>query len=258
MNRTAIILVGVSLIVVALGFFSVFLSIITWEVAGIIMGAFLTILSLIMGLLALENKKATMDVNPVKLQKIEKSCEKPNTNGSPLLPDTEEITQVTLNNKFLDEIYQEAYNRAINEYEDVKLYGFSLIVEPFVDFKSKVTLLFNFYSKWSNRILTVFYQDAESDFSIGEPIKKARFDFQKKVFNKLPWQTAPHFLEAMSKSFDVIKPLSQARGTQCCISIIAKRNKWIIIFEDGSNGNEYKFYWDGKGLNESNFEQEII
>jgi hypothetical protein len=58
----------------------------------------------------------------------------------------------------------------------------------------------------------------------------------------------------LNKIYDKIKPLPAVKGTSYMIWKHVSDN-WNIKFEDGLNGNEYCFEWNGLGLDENSIKQ---
>lgn len=261
MNQGAIVFVGILAVLLWL-FLGVF-SIIPWQVVGVLVSISIGIPSL---LLVYEKEKASITGSStiiktksegkeeiqVKLQKAERKEQK-NT-FSALLPDITEITKLKIDDNFLDQIYEIARSEAIKEYDDAQLSYFCVQVFPFGKWRS-VNIYFDFYSKWANKICSFQYSSLTSDIKHFKPDKPAKTDLQKGVFDDLPWKTYPHFLQALSMTYDKIKPLPSVKDTYYQISIEGNQKKWYIVFEDGFSGNEYRYYWDGLGLNKTNFKE---
>jgi len=180
---------------------------------------------------------------------IMKRIEQKHTTGSSLLPDITEITKLKIDNNFLDQLYEEARSKAVNTYDDAKLSYFAIQAFPFEDPPS-VAIYFHFYSQWADRICVFQYSDLTSNLKHYTPNKQAA-DFQRGAFKDLPWKTSPNFLQALSKIYDKIKPLPSVKDTKYHFFKHGSEIYWTIVFEDGVNGNEYWFEWDGHRLDES-------
>jgi hypothetical protein len=255
MNQKAIVSLGIAGVVssVFLGFFLI----IPWQVAGVLVGVFIGIPTL---LLHYERGKTNESISHPKPEerheenkqftpRQEEIGDQKVPLGSPLLPDTTKITKLEIDDKFLDKTYEEARSKAVNVYDDAGLSHFSVQVFPFKD-NPMVCVYFDFYSKWANRICSFQYSDLSSKLTHCLPNKLAR-TAEREVFKDLPWKTSPHFLQVLSKVYDRIKPLSSVKDTHYILFVTAFQEHWTIKFEDGLNGNEYWFDWDGKGLNEN-------
>jgi hypothetical protein len=258
MNQKAIVSLGIVGVIssVLLGV----LSIIPWQVSGVLVPVFIGVPTL---LLHYERGKTKEGISHAKFE--EKHAEKENIQlsppkaemkepkapkGSPLLPDSTEITRLRIDGNFVDKIYEEARNEALNTYDDAQLSYFAIQASPFETEGPMVYIYFDFYSKWANRICRFQYSDLSSKLKHYTPDKHAK-KYEGSVFNDLPWKRSPHFLECLNKVYDKIKPLSFVKGTNYILFVEASEEDWSIKFEDGLNGNEYWYDWNGKGLDEN-------
>jgi hypothetical protein len=263
MYQKAIVSVGMSAAVlwIFLGIFSI----IPWQVAGVLAAVSIGIPSL---LLTYERGKPRTSASQGKLEENYEEKEQENpapakpeekgqqvSTGSLLLPDTTDITKLGIDNNFLDKIYEEARSKAVNTYNDARLSYFAIQVFPFEKARSFVCVYFDFYSKWAGRICSFQYSDLSSTLRHSMPNKPATTDYQKGLFGQLPWKTNPRYLELLRRCYDRIKPLPSVEGTNYLLFVNGSQEHWSLKFEDGLNGNEYWFDWDGKGLDESNVKQ---
>jgi hypothetical protein len=248
MNQKAIVIVGIVgvFLCVLLGA----LSIIPWQVAGVLIAVSIGIPTL---LLKFEEK---YEGNKKKQQipaSTEMNKEKITTESQPQ-HNMSVITKLGTEEDFLDRTYEEARREAVTTFGDAQLSYFAIQGVYENASPPNLNVYFHFYSKWSNRVCTFQYSDIDFKLKHYKPNKHAKFDFEKETFKDLPWKTSPRFLQALSRSYDKIKPLPAVRGTYYLIWKRASEN-WNIKFEDGSNGNEYSFEWDGLGLDENSIKQ---
>jgi hypothetical protein len=249
MNQKAIVSIGILAVFFWL-FLGIFL-IIPWQVASVFIAISIGIPTL---LLHYERGKSNIDVNQANILQTAEKEEKIDITGSPLLPDVTEITKLKIDNDFLDRLYEEARSKAVKAYNDAKLSEFSIQAFPFRK-PASVHIYFYFYSKWANRTCHFQYSQSTHALKHYTPNKQAMAEFQKGVFEDLPWKTSPHFLQALSKIYDKIKPLPSAEDTNFSLSKLATDKNWSIKFEDGLSGNDYWFKWDGLGLDETNIKR---
>ena len=257
MNQKAIVIIGVAGVILS-ALFSIF-SLIPWQVAGVLIAVSIGIPTL---LLKLEEKqegnKKNQTTSPEKNQTtspiIQLNKEKSIT--SQLQPEISVITKLGTEEGFLDRIFDEAQREALDTFNDARLSNFAVqgSYEVTVSPSEVLYVYFDFYSKWANKVCKFQHSSINFKLKHYKPNKQARFDFEKEVFNDLPWKTNPHFLQALNKVYDKIKPLPAIQGTWYQISKRVSDN-WNITFEDGSNGNEYSFEWNGLGLDENSIKQ---
>lgn len=219
MNQKIIVSVGILMVFlwISLGLFSI----IPWQITGVLTAVSIGVPTL---LLHYERGKPNESVSQTKATerndittnrqplKKEVNEEQQSTTGSPLLPELADITHLKIDSIFLDRIYQEARNKANNIYNDAKLSYFIIQGRPFDNIPT-VSVHFDFYSKWADKICTFQYSDLTSNVKHYTPNKQAKTDFRRGVFNDLPWKTSPRFLEALSRAYDKIKPLPCMEGT---------------------------------------------
>jgi len=174
---------------------------------------------------------------------------------SQLLPDATDIVGLKIDNNFIDQMYNEARSEAIGIFNDVQLSSFSIQVFPF-QHPPMVNIYFDFYSKWADKICSFQYIGSESPYlRLIKPYKTPIIDNHREVFSNLPWKNTALLLLALRKSYDKIKPLTSTEET--CYNLFAYAQPtvyWRFIFEDGFNGNRYRFSWDTKGLAEKNIQ----
>jgi len=260
MNKKIIIYIGIFtfFLWILLGFFSI----ISWQVVGVLATGSIGVTTL---LFSYERERTVASVKQIKSdEKLEENenrqittpkadvTEKKFITGSQLLSDTTEIIKLRIDDDFLDKIYEEARSKAVDTFNDVKLSYFSIQVFPF-DRYPHFYIYFWFYSKWADKICVFQWAEFPTPHLwYHKPNKRASSDYDRKVFNNLPWKFSPLFLQALNKSYDRIKPLTSVEGTNYIISASAwLMGSWRITFEDGFNGNEYSFTWDGEGLDEN-------
>jgi len=175
---------------------------------------------------------------------------------SPLLPDITKITRLNINDRLLDQIYEEAHRRAINVYHDAQLSHFTIQVLPFQLSRPSVNIYLIFYSKWAGKVCEFAYHDSSGQLDHMPPDKRPIIDSYKRSFTTLPWKESPQWMEFLNRVYAKIGPLSSA--SQTCYHLSAEPNqkiRWAAHFEDGFSGNEYSFRWNGKGLDENSIEQ---
>jgi hypothetical protein len=176
--------------------------------------------------------------------------------GSPLLPDITKITRLNIDDRLLDQIYEEVHRRAINIYHDAQLSYFTIQVFPFQLSGTSVNIYLNFYSKWADKICKFAYHDPSGQLDHMPPDKRPTFDSFKRSFTTLPWKESPQWMEFLNRVYAKIGPLSSASGTFYHLSAEPNQKiRWTVSFEDGFSGNEYSFRWNGKGLDENSIEQ---
>ena len=201
-------------------------------------------------------EQETNQKSATPLAKTSFSIEKKNQ-SSVLLPDRNEITKLNITDGLLDQIYEQAQTQAITMYYDAQLSSFTIQVFPFQDVGASVNIYFSFYSKWVNKTCTFRYSDFQPQVEHTLPDKRARSDYDKQIFNTLPWRESPQWLQFLGRVYVRIKPIPPAKSTCYHLNARAysKNTPWRVTFEDGFSGNEYVFEWDGKGLDENSIKQ---
>ena len=261
MNQKAIVTLSISAVLFWL-FLGIFV-IIPWQVAGVLVAISVGIASL---LLNYERGKTSESINQTRPEielKPQKDHEEHTQFEFPksilqeskdtfrtLLPDVTDTTNLKIDNSFLDQLYENAHSKAIKTYSDAKLSSFCIQAIPF-DKTPSINIYFDFYSKWTDRICRFQYSSLTSDLKHYTPNKTAKLDFDRKTLDDLPWRNSPHFLQALSKAYDKIKPLPSVEGTYYSINMSGYLKNWHISFEDGLSGNEHKYDWNGGGLDEN-------
>jgi hypothetical protein len=248
-------------VIVSLGILGVFLSIflgsisiIPWQVSGVLVAVCIGIPTL---LLHYERGKSNTSISHGKPARSNEEKRAPKAaTGSPLLPDTTEVTKLEMDDVLLDKIYEQARSEAVKTYDDAGLSSFSIQVYPFESGRPSVYIYFVFYSKWANKICDFQYSDLTSSLKHYTPDKRAKTDVYRRVFSTLPWKTSPQFLRALKLAYDKIKPLPSVKGTSYLFFRLASQDHWSLKFEDGTSGEEYSFSWNGQGLDENSIRQE--
>jgi len=173
---------------------------------------------------------------------------------SALLPDNTQITKLNINDSLLDKIYEQAQRIAIDLYHDAQLSYFAIQVFPYDKHGASVNIYLDFYSKWTDKICGFQYSDLSEDLRHITPDKSPMVDFQRSVFAALPWKTSPQWMQFLNRTYAKIRPLPPAEGT-CYHLSVSTSTDWNLKFEDGFSGKEYKFKWNGRGLDENSIKQ---
>jgi len=174
--------------------------------------------------------------------------------GSALLPDSAQMTRLSVDEGFLDEIYEQAHRKAIDIYHDAQLSCFTIQVWPFMI--PKVNIYLDFYSKWADKSCTFVYSDRVQRVKHSPPDKPPKFDSDKEVFTTLPWKKNPQWKQFLDRVYVRIGPFATALGTSYHLHADPTRNtNWWIKFNDDFTGKEYSFSWDGKGLDENSIKR---
>jgi hypothetical protein len=87
------------------------------------------------------------------------------------------------------------------------------------------------------------------------PDKPVEKDYTGRVFDTLPWKKSPHWMQFLNRVYVKIGPLHPAIGTSYSLDVFppqTMRLPWILSFEDGLSGQEYKFAWSGGAIDEDN------
>jgi len=163
-----------------------------------------------------------------------------------LLPDETNISRLKIDNALLSELYGQACGRAVDKYHDAKLNGLSIVVHPYTPSGDKVAILFDFYSKWANRVCRFYISETEDMHELlpDHPAEES----DKATFDELPWVKAQNWAQFLKKSCEKVGPLSPNPWTNYMLSADAHRKlQWWISFEDGVTGKRSNFDWDGIG-----------
>jgi hypothetical protein len=159
-----------------------------------------------------------------------------------LLPDPNCTWKLSVDNALLNELYGQAYGLAVNKYHDAKLSGLGILVSPYRH--DRVSILFDFYSRWARRECTFFISEI-LDMTESVPSKPKAAGA---TFEELPWIRDPNWQQFLKKSCEKAGPLSPAFNTGYILSADAGEGpQWWISFTDGVTGKECRFDWDGKG-----------
>lgn len=272
MNQKAVVTVGV--IGVFLWVFLGGFSTISWQVAGVLIAVSIGIPTL---LLHYERGKSSTIINravseekqkeenrqttPTAKSKIQNDKKEISSNElqiqkRALMLDKKEITKLDIDNDLLDQIYEQACSYALRIYYDAQLSSFVILSFPFQEVGANVTIYFDFYSKWADKICTFRYSDAFPQVEHSMPDRPAKNDYYKKVYANLPWKESPQWIHFLKRAYVKIGPLTPALKTYYHFATYAYSSpRWSVKFTDGFSGKEYKFEWDGKGLDENSIKQ---
>ena len=147
--------------------------------AGLISTAFIGIIGLILAYETLKPKKAKFTKFEQEEKNVLSGSSKPKIVEkelfelssvykkieSPLLPDVSKITELKLDNKLLDNIYERAEKKAIEVYSDAKFNRFSIQVQPF-GLQPSVCVYMWFYSKIGNKVCFLQYADYTKEVTL--------------------------------------------------------------------------------------------
>jgi hypothetical protein len=167
---------------------------------------------------------------------------------SALLPEKIKIIKINIDNDFLDKIYEQTRREAIEMYHDAQLSSFSIQVFPFQDHQN---VYFDFYSKFANKICTFIYFGLYKQVEHRSPDKRQSIESEKGVYTILPWKKSPQWMKFIERAYIQIVPLTPHEKSCYHLLSNSMEKYWALNFEDGFNGEEYSFRWDGKGLNGS-------
>jgi hypothetical protein len=206
MNQKAIVIIGVTGVILSVLFGAS--SLIPWQVAGVLIAVSIGIPTLLLKLEEKQEGNKKNQTTPI----IQLNKEKSTT--SQLQPEISVITKLGTEEGFLDSIFDKAQREGVDTFNDARLSYFS-VQGSYADVSpsSVLCVYFDFYSKWANKVCKFQYTSIGFKLKHHKPNKHARFDFEKEVFNDLPWKTNPHFLQALNKVYDKIKPLPAVQGT---------------------------------------------
>lgn len=158
------------------------------------------------------------------------------------LPDPNNVSKLNIDNDLLNELYGQAYSRAVSKYHDAKLSSLTILVYPYKD--DRVSIHFNFYSQWAGRQCTLMIGEI-GDMRESLPNKPTEGEA---TFEELPWVRDPNWPQFLKKSCEKVGPLPPAPGSDCFLLAEAGGNfRWRVAFEDGVTGKVFWLRWDGKG-----------
>lgn len=169
-----------------------------------------------------------------------------------LLPDVNEIMKLTISESFIDGLFEQARTQAVKIHQDTELSSFSIQVFPYSKTGSLVTIYFDFYSKWADKIATFRVSEKCPEVTFSPPLKVNKKDHSVSVFDKLPWKESPHWLDFMGRVFEKRKPFHPSLGTNYQLSAYTWDEvfPWRLIVQDDFNGTNFTYKWDGKGLDD--------
>ena len=185
------------------------------------------------------------------------TIEEKKSQKSVLLPDTQDITKLNIDDNLLDQIYEQAHTQAINTYHDAKLSIFTIQVFPFQRIGANVTIYLDFYSKWADKTCTFRYSDFQPQVEHSTPDKRAKSDYDRKVFENMPWKESPQWMQFLKRVYVKITPISPSTKTYYHLTARAYSQEapWKVTFEDGFSGEEHPYVWNGKGLDEDSIKR---
>jgi hypothetical protein len=173
-----------------------------------------------------------------------------------LLSAAQNITNLNITNDLLDKIYEQAFTQVNQLCHDAKLSDFSIIVRPFNEKNTEVSVNFHFYSKFANKIFAFRYSDGAPQVEHVLPDKYAKDQYDKIVFENLPWKECPQWMHFLGRAYTKIPSLSPVSSSYYTLSSHAFATpNWRARFYDGFTGNEPAYSWDGKGLGEDNIKE---
>lgn len=180
---------------------------------------------------------------------------KEETQESAKLPDFFQITKFRIDNSLLNELYELARREAINLYDDARLSAFTFQVFPYAN-QQNVNIYFKFYSKWADKLCTFISRDYVRQVEHWLPDKRPMSTQDRAVLVSLPWKESPQWIAFVEKTYAKIEPLTPSRNSSYhVIANASDEVPWFIKFEDGFNGKECAFKWDGKGLDETSIKR---
>jgi hypothetical protein len=190
-----------------------------------------------------KTQKTQLEITPSKETEMQKS---------ELLPDNSKITKLNIDNRLLDEIYEQAHRQAVEIYPDAQLSRLSIQVFPFQK-TGKVTIYLYFYSKWADKASCFRYPDTSLQVEHSTPDRPAKDDYEREILTTLPWKVSPQWMQFLDRVYAKIGPFASAIGTN--YHLMAFPTYWHLEFDDGFSGNIYKFEWDGRGLDKNSVRQ---
>ena len=162
-----------------------------------------------------------------------------------LLPDSNCIWELNIDNVLLNELYGQAYGLAVNKYHDAKLSHLAILVYPYLD--DRVSIQFSFYSKWADRVSTFVISEIGDIYEL-LPDKPAAAKFERTTFDELPWNREQNWMQFLKKSCEKVGPLSPDSWTHyMLLALSGAGHHWSMSFKDGVTGKESWLNWDGKG-----------
>jgi hypothetical protein len=200
-------------------------------------------------------KKVSVDVDKKDLGKLE-------VKRKVLLPDASKIASLSINNNFLNQIYKKALLLAKGRYRDAQLSSFRINVFPFCEYGSKVTIVFDFYSKFADKKATFRFSELTPTIEHSPPDEEAE-DLEKIVLKVLPWKVSPNWKQFLEYAIAKIEPLSPNSKSRCHLHAdayglldLGKTDAyWTFMSYDGFTGKRRLLRWNGKEIDEHNIKQ---
>jgi len=261
MHRGIILFIGILGVVLSLAM--AFYSVLAWEIAAVLVAVFLGIPSLLLTYgkvkpeenILQERTERRLEKEKIELSTPSGANEKEQKIA--LLLENGKITELKIDDNLLDQIYGQAYPKAVDIYPDAKFSAFCIQVFPFYpQCVSKVNIYLDFYSKWADRICSFLYSNAFPQVRHTPPDKRPKFDSYREVFTTLPWKESPQWKQFLERVYAKIGPFAEARGTNYHLRAHpSPKLHWTLNFNDNFSGNEYSFEWNGKGLDENSVKQ---
>lgn len=175
-----------------------------------------------------------------------------------LLPDSADITRLSITNDLLNQIYEQAHRQAIDKYNDAQLSAFIIQVFPFADITPKVNIYLWFYSRWADKLCRFRFSDKLPQVENYPPDKFVREDRERVTFVTLPWKKSPQWMQFLNRVYSKIGPFASASGTYYQLNAFPPENSqgdWIVSFDDHFTGKEYAFEWNGKKIDDQSIKQ---
>jgi hypothetical protein len=179
------------------------------------------------------------------------------------LPDSRKIADLTIDNSYLNQIYETAEHLAKERYQDAQLSTLSFVVHPFL---LDVGIFLDFYSALAGRSCT--YQISENGgyarVAHVPPDKEIREPLEKRVLKNLPWKESPDWKQFLQISIAKIGPLSAEDRTYYVVSArpwgIEDLKEVNVFWEfrviDNFSGREHVIRWNGKKIGANNIKQD--
>jgi len=177
--------------------------------------------------------------------------------NSNLIPDISDISKLAISNDDLDQMYEEAKNYAVLAYDDAIFTQLAIQVYPFMT--SKVSVYFDFYSKWAKKTYTYRFTGNILKGEHGSPDKVVNNNSEIKAFHKLPWKINSNWLDFIQKTYKLVGPFAPSLGSNYILYGDPPNNDyyWRIIFDDDFNGKNYTYEWKGGKIDESTIKKII-
>jgi hypothetical protein len=162
--------------------------------------------------------------------------------------------KLSISNDFLDELYDQARNQAVNIHHDAKLLCFTIQVFPFQILGSRVNIYFTFYSKTADKVSKFALDETIGRIEHSPPIRARKKDFPNDVFTKLPWRKSPNWQDFLDRVYELENPIHEASGSNYHLRAVPYNNKyaWSLEYVDFSGGDDFSYEWTGKGIDSKN------